>query len=195
MNRITVCMSVFLVLCVSSCAQEKAVYEVTVQGSGFFFKETAGSGITSKPTNSGGILAGFRFNSTRWLAFEADYDYFSNSQKYVMTTGLTSFKTNVHNISGSAIFKIPASFFLKPYALVGGAMMIFEPHGISGLSDQTRGAFVYGGGIDVPLFRRVAMRAQYRGFLYNVPNFDVNALRVDKLTHTAVPSAGLVITF
>jgi opacity protein-like surface antigen len=127
---------------------------------------------------------------------EADYDYFRNSQKYVgTTTGLASVKTGMHAFSGYAVFKIPILFFLKPYTLVGGTMMMFEPHGTHFLSDQTRPAFVYGGGIDVPLFKRVALRCQYRGFLYNVPDFDVNILGVANRTHTAVPSVGLVVTF
>jgi hypothetical protein len=43
--------------------------------------------------------------------------------------------------------------------------------------------------------KHVALRAQYRGFVYKVPDFDQGALHVDKVTHSAVPSAGLVFTF
>jgi opacity protein-like surface antigen len=196
MNLLIVRIGVVVVLCSVFTWAQETPYEVTVQGSGFFSKETTGSGITSKPTNSAGILVGFRFNSTQWLAFDADYDHFRNSQKFAATTtDLTSVKTSMHAITGSAVFKIPLATLLKPYAILGVAMMIFEPQGMNFLSDQTRAGFVYGGGIDVSLHRRLALRCQYRGFIYNVPDFGVNTLRVDRHTHTAAPSAGLVITF
>jgi hypothetical protein len=37
-------------------------HEVTVQGSGFFKKQTTVGGITDEATNSGGVMAGYRFN-------------------------------------------------------------------------------------------------------------------------------------
>jgi hypothetical protein len=37
--------------------------------------------------------------------------------------------------------------------------------------------------------------AQYRGFVYKIPDFEMTSLKVDKYTHAAVPSAGLVVTF
>jgi hypothetical protein len=40
---------------ISSWAQEVR-NEVTVQGSGFFNKQITGSGTTSEPTNSGGVM-------------------------------------------------------------------------------------------------------------------------------------------
>ncbi len=73
--------------------------------------------------------------------------------------------------------------------------MVFDPHDSAGIDRQIRGAFVYGGGGDYPVVRHVAIRAQYRGFVYKVPDFGMNQLKLDKYTHAAVPSAGLVVTF
>ncbi len=73
--------------------------------------------------------------------------------------------------------------------------MVFDPRENSSQSRQTRGTFIYGGGADVPVFKHIAVRAQYRGFVYKVPDFDTNSLKVDKYTHAAVPSAGIVLTF
>jgi hypothetical protein len=47
----------------------------------------------------------------------------------------------------------------------------------------------------MPMFRRVALRAQYRGFIYKIPDFETATLKVDKYTHSAVPSGGLIFTF
>jgi len=73
--------------------------------------------------------------------------------------------------------------------------MVFDPRAGSVSNEQTRGAFVYGGGVDVPVSRHFLVRAQYRGFVYKTPDFEQTSLKVDKYTHSAVPSAGLVFTF
>jgi outer membrane immunogenic protein len=198
MKRITVSGCILLLLSLSAWAQEVR-QELTIQGSGFFPKETTESGIASKPTYSGGVLAGYRFNINGWLAVEGNYDYFRNSQKYSTSAGSAFVPTNVHAVTGLAVFKIPTSglmkYYLRPYALAGGGAMIFDPHDINSVSKQTRGSFVYGAGADMPLAMHIAIRAEYRGFVYKVPDFGLSPLRVDKFTHAAVPSAGLVFTF
>ena len=52
---------ILICFAISSWAQEVR-NEVTVQGSGFFQKQTTNGGITNEPTNSGGVMAGYRFN-------------------------------------------------------------------------------------------------------------------------------------
>lgn len=194
MKRLIVVVGLLFAVCSFSFAQETR-HEITVQGSGLFTRETNDLGITNKPTYSGGLLAGYRFNINRWLGVEGDYDYFSNSQKYITTSDTALLQTNVHAITGSAVIKIPTSTILKPYALVGGGAMVFDPRDTSLVDSQTRGTFVYGGGVDVSLTKHFAARGQYRGFVYKVPDFEVTDLRTDKFTHAAVPSAGLVFTF
>ncbi len=101
MKRLTVSVCILLLLSLSAWAQEVR-QEITIQGSGFFPKETTESGITSKPTYSGGVLAGYRFNINRWLAVEGNYDYFRNSQKFSSSGGSTFVPTNVHAVTGLA---------------------------------------------------------------------------------------------
>jgi opacity protein-like surface antigen len=198
MKRLTVNGCILLLLSLSAWPQE-AKQEVTIQGSGLFPEETTQSGVTSKPTYSGGVLAGYRFNINKWLAVEGNYDYFRNSQKYSNSAGLAFVPTNLHAVTGLAVLKIPTSglmkYYLRPYALAGGGAMIFDPRDTISLSEQTRGSFVYGAGADVLLARHMAIRAEYRGLVYKVPDFGLSPLRMDKFTHAAVPSAGLVFTF
>ena len=184
---------------ISSSAQEVR-NEVTVQGSGFFKKQTTADGITNEPTNSGGVMAGYRFNLKNWLAVEGDYDYFRNSEKFLSSSGTTFIPMNVHAATGTAIvklpsFKMPAVKIVSPFVLAGGGAMFFDPRGDSVNKEQTRGAFVYGGGFDVPMAKHIAVRAQYRGFVYKIPDFEMTSLKVDKYTHSAMPSVGLVFTF
>ena len=198
MKRITVSGCILLLLSLSAWTQEVR-QELTIQGSGFFPKETTESGIASKPTYSGGVLAGYRFHINGWLAVEGNYDYFRNSQKYSTSAGSASVPTNVHAVTGLAVFKIPTSglmkYYLRPYALAGGGALIFDPRDTNSVSKQSRGSFVYGAGADMPLAMHIAIRAEYRGFVYKVPDFGLIPLRVDNFTHAAVPSAGLVFTF
>jgi opacity protein-like surface antigen len=199
MKRLTDLAIILVLLGISSWAQEFR-HEVTVQGSGFFQKQTTAGGITNKATNSGGMMAGYRFNLKNWLAVEGDYDYFRNHQTFSGSSGTTFIPMNVHAATGVAIvklpsFKMPAVKIVSPFVLAGGGAMFFDPRGGSVNQEQTRGAFVYGGGFDVPMAKHIALRAQYRGFVYKIPDFEMTSLKVDKYTHSAVTSAGLVFTF
>ena len=199
MKKLTALAIILVVLGISSWAQEVR-HEVTVQGSGFFKKQTTVDGITDDPTNSGGVMAGYRFNLKNWLAVEGDYDYFRNHEKFSASSSTTSIPLNVHAATGTAIVKLPSLKMpgvkiVSPFVLAGGGAMFFDPRGGSVSKEQTRAAFVYGGGFDVPMAKHIALRAQYRGFVYKIPDFEMTSLKVDKYTHSAVPSAGLVFTF
>lgn len=47
---------------VSQSWAQEVRHDVTVQGSGFFKKQTTVGGITDEATNSGGVMSGYRFN-------------------------------------------------------------------------------------------------------------------------------------
>jgi len=187
--------NLLLMLSLSCWSQEETRQEITIQGSGFIGKTTTGSGIQNESTNSGGFLAGYRFNINRWVAAEADYDFTGNSQKYASLSGDFRRQTYIHGITGSPVFKLPTFHSVNTFVLAGGGGLVFHKRNSAGIQTQTRGTFVYGGGADIPLMRRIVLRAEYRGFLYKVPDFNFNQLKIDKFTHAAVPSAGLVFTF
>jgi opacity protein-like surface antigen len=55
---------------------------------------------------------------------------------------------------------------------------------------------VYGAGVDFNLTHRIFMRAEYRGFVYNSPTYDLPALAgLDRVTHRAEPSIGFGYRF
>ena len=203
MKKLTGLGIIFFFLAMSSWAQELR-NEVTVQGSGFFQKQTSNDGITNQSSNSGGVMVGYRFNLKDWLAAEGDYDYFRSHENLLSSSSMSAIPTNVHAATGVAIvkvpsFKVPATKLssakrVSPFVLAGGGAMFFDPRNGSA-SEQTRGAFVYGGGVDVPMSKHFFLRAQYRGFVYKIPDFEMASYKADKYTHAAVPSAGLVFTF
>ena len=145
MEKSTKLAVILIFFAISSWAQE-VKSELTVQGSGFFQKQTTNHGITNTPTNSGGVMTGYRLNLKNWLAVEGDYDYFRNHETFVSSSGTAFIPTNVHAATGTAIvklpaFKIPAIKIVSPFVLGGGGAMFFDPREGS-VSEQTRGAFV-----------------------------------------------------
>ena len=64
-----------------------------------------------------------------------------------------------------------------------------------GATWRAKGEFVYGVGGDYALTRRISLRAEYRGYVYKAPDFNLASLKTDTWTHTAQPSAGIVFHF
>ena len=77
---------------------------------------------------------------------------------------------------------------------------MFDPTGnafgsIAGAEKQATGVFVYGGGADFPIVKHISLRAEYRGLVYNAPDFGLKNVGSNATTHTAQPSAGIVFRF
>ncbi len=125
----------------SAWAQETK-YEFTVQGSGIFPKQTSKGALTSKPTSSGGFMAGVRVNLGNRFAVEGDYDYLRNSEKFFSSSGLTRIPMNLHAVTVTGIVRLPIFRNIRPFALAGGGLMVFDPREAFGTSSQERGTFV-----------------------------------------------------
>lgn len=173
--------------------------EISVQGTGFFTKDSGNNGIQNRATNTGGVLVGYRYNLNNWIATEANYGWARNSQRYLGSFGSGRVETNIHQVTGAAVVKLPAIARLRPYALAGGGVLIFDPtsngSNLFGTSRETRGTFLYGGGADLSLTRHLALRGEYRGFIYQAPSFNLSSLNSHPWTHAAQPSAGIVLRF
>ncbi len=164
--------------------------EVSVQAFGSFVKSTTNNGIENQATNSGGVLGSYRYFFNAHSGVEANYGYSLNTQSYGSTSGLLGVKSYSHEVSAAYVFRMPMRKF-TPFVLAGAGGLIFDPKDFAGASSQARAAFVYGGGADFDLTHHVFVRAEYRGFLYNSPTYDLAALAgVDRTTHRAEPSVG-----
>jgi opacity protein-like surface antigen len=192
-----------LLLASSARAQEDGFmrHEVAVQGTGFFTKDSQQNGTLEHSTNTGGFLVNYRFHINGWLAAEASYGYDRNTQNSSTPGGNFGIQTNVHQATGAMVVDLPVSVHrMRPYVLAGAGALVFDPTGdaggiLAGAQRQARPAFVYGGGVDYRLVRHVALRLEYRGFVYDRPDFGIAALSSNITTHTAEPSAGLVLHF
>jgi outer membrane immunogenic protein len=197
---------VFIVSIAGSGVAQNLRSEVSIQGTGNITKNSDNLDIPHEATKSGGFLAGYRYHLTPWFAVQGDYGYTRNTQKYFDPVfGFTAIQANVQQLTGEAVITAPSSSRVRPYALAGVGGLFFRPTnslnnsfvgvGNNTGNNQAKAAFVYGGGVDFDLTRYVAFRAEYRGLVYKIPDFQIPGLASDAFTHTAQPSIGLVWRF
>ena len=185
----------------SAMAQERPWQEISVQGTGFYTKDSSGNGIDQHATDAGGFLLSYRYHFNRWLAVDGSYGYARNTQQNFSSSGPLSVQANVHQATGALVVTVPRRVFkLQPYFLAGTGALVFNPTGnvggsVSGAQSQAKAAFVYGGGADYDLSKHFTLRAEYRGFVYQRPDFDLATLHSGATAHTAQPSAGIVFRF
>lgn len=202
MRKIAVMIAIVVIALGASAAAQESRSEVSIQGTGFFTKDTTGQGTTQQATDAGGFLVGYRYHINRWLAAEGVYGYGRNTQEYFAGGELSRIQANVHQATGGFVFTLPtpARFRIHPYVLAEGGALVFDPTGnafgsVPGAQKQTVGVFAYGGGADYPIFKHVSLRAEYRGLVYSAPDFGLSALNTNTTTHAVQPSAGLVFRF
>lgn len=201
MKRSFYALVVFVFVSAITALSQEVRNEVSVQATGFFTKDSDGQGMSNKTTESGGVLAGYRYRINRWFSAEGNYGYNRNTQQYFTIAGASRIQADVHSVTGNLVVNLPFGFHkLLPYVLGGGGALIFSPTNnlggfVPGADTQAQGAFVYGGGADYGITKYLSLRAEYRGFVYKAPDFGLNNLSSDAWTHTALPSAGLVVRF
>ncbi len=179
----------------SQSEMETPRQEASVQGFGSFVKSTTHDGIENKATNSGGVLGNYRFFFNAHHGVEANYGYSLNTQSYGLPSGVVGVKTYSHEISGAYVFRQRFGK-LTAFALAGAGALVFDPKDFTGAKTQTRAAFIYGAGADYPLSHHLFVRAEYRGFVYNSPTYDLQGLAgTDRVTHRAEPSVGFGYRF
>ena len=102
--------------------------EISIQGTRFFTKDTAGNGVFERANDTGGFLLGYRYNFNRWLAAKANYGYDRNTQFYFGGTQ-ARVQSDIQQITGSAVVKLHSFASLQPYALAGAGTLVFNPTG------------------------------------------------------------------
>src|ERR1700737_5538845 len=96
-----------LVRASEAAAQEGRWQDISVQGSGFFTKDSSGNGINQHATDTGGFLLSYRYHFNRWLAADASYGYARNTQENFTSSGPFSVQANVHQATGALVVTAP----------------------------------------------------------------------------------------
>jgi opacity protein-like surface antigen len=201
MRPTAVMLAGFVIFLTLSATAQESRSDISLQGTGFFTRDTSGQGIARTTSDTGGFMVGYRYHINRWLAAEGDYGFDRNTQKYFGSFGESRVQADVHTVTADLVVNLPLRIRrISTYALAGGGGLTFRPTGNSGGSvpragTQGRGAFLYGAGANYALTQHFSLRAEYRGFVYKNPDFGLAALNTDSWTHTAQPSAGIVFRF
>lgn len=108
--------------------------EISLQGTGFFTKDSNGQGISQRSTEAGGFLAGYRFRLTPWLSAETNYGFSRNAQEYAPASGSSRVQADIHQATAGFVVNLPHKVGLKftPYLLAEGGALIFNPTGNGG---------------------------------------------------------------
>ena len=183
----------------SAFAQVEQPSQISIQGTGLVTRTLDDQIPSHEATKSGGLLVGYSYQFSKWFGVEGNYGYTRNTQKFVSVGGPTSLESDFHEATGAFVVHIPSgNRSIQPYVLGGGGTVTFDPtdrYSVSGSERQTRGTFVYGGGANFRITNLVGIRAEYRGLVYKAPDFGLPELNLDKFTHLAQPSVGLVFRF
>jgi opacity protein-like surface antigen len=199
----------FIFLFIASGFAQDYKSEFSVQGTANLPRESTNNStaidIPYDATKSGGFLIGYRYHLNSWFALQGNYGFTRDTQKaFDPFSGEEDIQAHVHQLTGEAVITAPSSSRVRPYGLAGIGGVFFRPTdspsnnfiGSSGRpTNQTKPAFVYGGGVDFDISKYLALRAEYRGLIYTIPDFHFPAFASDNFTHLAQPSVGLVWRF
>jgi opacity protein-like surface antigen len=198
---VVVAVGIVLSFSLMASAQENRS-EISLQGTGLFTSSTTGNGTAYSATESGGFLGTYRYHLNHWISVEGAYGYSVDTQKYSLSSAVFRIQSGIHDFTGSLVLNLPWRHHSRsnPYLLVGGGALRFAPtsnqfNTLSAAQGQTKGAFVYGVGLNYAIYKGLSLRAEYRGLVYGTPDFGFGALATNSMTHTAVPSVGLSFRF
>ena len=201
MRRTAIMLGGFVILLALGATAQDRGSEISLEGTGFFTRDSSGQGISRTTSDTGGFMVGYRYHMNRWLSAEGDYGFDRNTQKYFSSLGRSRVQTNLHIATADLVVNLPLPIRrVSAYVLGGGGGLIFDPTAnrggsVPGATTQGRGAFLYGAGADYVLTRHFSLRAEYRGFVYKNPDFGLRTMNTDSWTHTAQPSAGIAFRF
>lgn len=180
-------------LAVLGAGPANAQTDVSASVFGAFSRTVSGDGSTDQPSNAAGGMVEVRHISNPFVGFEATYSF--NRANQVESTidsvcGIVcgplppvTVSVNEHEFSADWVASLKVAN-LRPFALAGVGVLVFEPTGTAYASDAgvftidtstaTKPAFVYGVGTDWGVLPHVGLRLQYRGNIYKAPQFVYN---------------------
>lgn len=202
MRRTVTFVASFVLFTAFTVAAQENRSEISVQGTGFFTRDSSGNGSSYSTTDTGGVLATYRYHLKPWLSAEGAYGIDRDTQKYFASATNFRIQSDIHQATAALIFNLPPLIRRRfsPYVLAGGGALVFDPTSnlnqtVSAAQTQARGTFVYGVGVNYPIVKRLSLRAEYRGLVYSTPDFGFSGLRTNAMTHTAQPSIGFSFRF
>lgn len=177
--------------------------DVGLNYAGFFTSQAEGNGITLKPTQAGSFLANVRYRFSPKHSIEFNLGRATQTEHYNTPPFSYDIPSKITELGGAYVFSPIETEKYEPFFLIGLSAMRYYPRGTTTVGGtiytlgrtQTELAYVYGAGLDYHLYKRFAVRLQYRGLINSAPTFGLGNLFTGSRLHTAEPSVGLVIKF
>jgi hypothetical protein len=214
-------MVVALLLLATAAFAQDGRFDASVNGAAVFSRQVTGNGITQSATNGTNLFGTFRFRFRPHHSVLFNYGRTLDSQIYQSAFDF-HVATHMTEYSGAYMFSPFKKGRFEPFAFVGGGVIKFNPQSTwvvladingnipnrvqtnVGAVKETQPAFLYGLGVDykLPVVPWFSLRLQYRGLLYDNPDFKVNSVSGSNISfftgtkgHMAEPSIGLVFRF
>jgi opacity protein-like surface antigen len=179
------------------------------------FQEFRTGVVIQSTAPSSGTLGTFRQTFSPWLGYSVNLGYARVAEHYLDSNGnygrpseLTA-GTNMYETSLTYIAHARVDKRFSLFGDVGPGLLTFLPYSATNnpaieppdgflardLSVQVRPTAVFGSGIDVLLSRHFTLRAEYRGLVYNNPDFRTGDTLSKRITLTSEPTFSLVYHF
>ncbi len=154
-------------------------------------------------TTSGKALQvnyGYRLWGSDLVAISGEIHMLANPQRQVTGSPLLTRDFASLYLTPGIRVKLNPKGRIQPWATLGAGYALYEQSTttLSGALNSaprhlSRGAFQYGGGLDIPIFKWVSLRGEIRDFYTGLPALNVNTIRGG--THNVIVSGGFVLKF
>src|SRR5260370_40439052 len=128
MRRTALVLVGFVILITIGVTAQESRSDISLQGTGFFTRDTSGQGISRTTSETGGFMVGYRYHINRWLAAEGNYGFDRNTQKYFGNFGESRVQADVHTVTAEAVVELSLLVRkITTYALAGGGGLTLRP--------------------------------------------------------------------
>jgi opacity protein-like surface antigen len=191
-----------LSVCVAAGRAQESRQDISISGTGIVEPFIASQTDVQVSANRAfGAMVSYRFMLTPSSAVEANYGItYENTIHYVISnTNHYLVGTRTQEMSGAYVRTFNYRKF-NPFVEGGMAGLIFLPIRNSGttsldVKQQTNVAALYGAGIAYEISPSFDIRAEFRGLVTKVPNFEYAQLTTNKWYNIYSPTVGVAYHF
>jgi outer membrane immunogenic protein len=195
----TIVLGALLLSAGAGYAQESR-QDVSISGFDVFNPVVHGNSVTVTPSNSGGILASYRFLLTPRSALELNYSFAQYTNYYQSSGNLTynPIHTRQQEVSAAYVFGLSFKRY-NPFVEGGPGVIFFSPIQDNGTARHdakrnTNIGAIFGAGLAYEISPSFDVRAEYRGFFVKTPNF-IDDFKTGRYEVMSMPSIGVAYHF
>lgn len=167
--------------------------ELFIGGGAQFARATQANSVPLSTTNVPSGQVDFRFHVNDWTAIGVRYAIGFPVQSYGNAFHV---RARSQEFSFEYVVTVPTQGGIRPFLEVGPGLINFTPQGSNntpGAQSEKKATLNFGGGLNFPLTRHFALRLEYRGLMYRVPDFHL--ITIGKWNLLSEPDIGLVWHF